>query len=191
MILPETIAAMKRDGAINAGILHYLAFKGNATYLWMGSGPLKTADKIVWTGIGEAVTVEGGGQQAGFVANNLTLTLAASEDVITDELVAAAINSETQVYGRRYVMYLQFFDAEWQPTDNYRAIYSGVMDRMSFKHSADLRQLILNVESPFVRRRSPRLETFSFTAQKSKFPDDMMLEFMSDLKNKTVRWPDY
>ena len=191
MKFPAAIAAMERDGSINAGILHYLAFKQNAHYLWMGSGPLTTADGNVWDGIGDIVTIEGGGQQAGFVASNLTLTLAAGADIITDDLVQAAINSESVVYGRRYVMYLQFFDADWQPVDGYKAIYSGVMDRMTFRHSADLRELTLNIESPFVRRRAPRLETFSYTAQRSKYPDDLGLEFISGLKNKTVKWPDY
>jgi len=191
MRFPEAIAVMRAGGRINAGVLHFMDFKDDPRRAWMGRGPLVTYDGKTWDGIGDVVTVSGGGQQVGVVANNMTLTFAASEDVITDDLVAKAIDSEAQVFGRRYLMAVQFFDEDWQPVDQYRVIYAGVMDRMSFRHSASERILTLNIESPFVRRRTPRLETFSDRDQKSKYPNDKALEFISSLKDKTVLWPKY
>jgi len=156
MRFPDAIATMKAGGRINAAILHYLGFTSGAMRVWQGFGSIETADGLTWNGIGDVVTVDGGGQQAGLVANNITLTLAAGSDDLTDDLVQKAIASEAEVYGRRYFMAVQFMDGGWQPVDTYRAIYVGVMDRMTFKRSADLRQITLNVESPFVRRRTPR-----------------------------------
>ena len=191
MRFPESIATMRAGGRINAGVLHFMDFADDPTYLWMGFGDLVTTNGLLWRGMGDAVTIEGGGQQIGVVANNLSITLAGSSDVITDDFTAKALESETQVYGRRYRMYIQFFTEDWQPADSYRTIYVGVMDRMTFKRSADLRQITLNIESPFVRRRVPRLELFSDRDQKSKYPTDRALEFMSDLKQKSVDWPKY
>jgi hypothetical protein len=191
MRLPETIAVMRAGGRINAGILHFMDFKDDPHYCWMGFGDLVTKDGITWKGIGDVVSMEGGGQQAGIIANNLTLTLAGSSDLITDEMIARALDSENQVYGRRYFTAIQFFTEDWQPTDSYRVIYVGVMDRMSFKRSATQREISLNIESPFVRRRVPRLELFTDRDQRSKYPDDLMFEFISGLRDKAVQWPKF
>lgn len=191
MRFPAAIAHMRAGGTINANVLHYLGFASGAMRVWHGFGPLVTTDGRTWDGIGDVVTIEGGGQQQGVVATNLTLTLAAGSDLLTDDLIAKALDSENEVYGRRYFMAVQFFDEAWQPVDDYRAIYVGAMDRMSFKRSADVRQIVLNIESAFVRRRTPRLQMFSDRDQKSKYPTDKGLEFMSSLKNKTVTWPKF
>lgn len=191
MRFPEAIATMKAGGTINASVLHFLDFTSGAMRVWHGFGPLVTADGHTWSGIGEVVSIEGGGQQAGVVATNLTLTLAADSDLVTDDMVARALASETEVYGRRYYMALQFFNEAWQPVDSYRVVYVGVMDRMTFKRNRDLRQITLNVESPFVRRRTPRLQTFSDRDQRSRYPTDKGLEFISSLKDKTVTWPKF
>lgn len=191
MRLPETIAVMRAGGRINAGILHFMDFLDDPHYAWMGFGDVVTSDGLTWKGLGEVVSMQGGGQQAGVVANNLTLTVAGDSDLISDDLIAKAIGSEAQVYGRRYFTAIQFFDEDWLPTDSYRVIYVGVMDRMAFKRSATVREISLNIESPFVRRRVPRLELFTDRDQRSKFPADRMFEFISGLKDKAVQWPKF
>jgi hypothetical protein len=191
MRFPEAIAHMRAGGTINASVLHYLGFASQPMRVWHGAGELVTPDGYRWQGIGDVVSIEGGGQQLGVVATNLTLTMAASSDLMTDDMIARALESEAEVYGRRYFMAIQFFNEHWQPVDAYRAVYVGVMDRMTFKRSPGLRQITLNIESPFVRRRTPRLQTFSDRDQKSRFANDKGLEFISSLKDKTVIWPKF
>lgn len=191
MRFPAAIAHMRAGGTLNANVLHYLGFTSEPKRVWHGFGELVTPDGRAWQGVGEVVSIEGGGQQQGVVATNMTLTLAAGSDLLTDELIATALDSEDEVYGRLYFQAIQFFDEDWQPVDDYRAIYVGAMDRMSFKRSSTLRQIILNIESAFVRRRTPRLQMFSDRDQKSRFANDRGLEFMSSLKNKTVLWPKF
>lgn len=191
MSFPTAVETMRAGGSINAGILHYLNFTSGAKRVWHGFGTLRTSDGLSWDGVGDVVTIEGGGQQAGVVASNMTLTVAANSDLLTDDIVAAALDSETEVYGRLYYMGLQFFDQDWQPVDPYRVIYVGVMDRMTFKRTADLRQIVLNVESQFVRRRTARIETFSYTDQQSKYVADKAFEFVSGNAAKNPIWPKY
>jgi hypothetical protein len=188
---PEAIALMRAGGTLNAGVLHFMDFTSGAMRTWNGFGDLVTSDGASWRGLGDVVSIEGGGQQAGVVATNMTLALAADSDLLTDDMVSRALNSETEVYGRRYFMGIQFFDEDWQPVDDYRVIFVGVMDRMTFRRTVEQRQIALNVESPFVRRRTPRLQTLSDRDQKSRFPDDHGLEFVSSLKSKTVKWPKF
>ena len=185
--MPEAIALMRAGGNLNIAVLHYLAFANGPAYRWQGFGPF-TTQGITYLGIGDIVSIEGGGQQAGVVANNVTITMAAGSDLLTDPLLIRVMQQQTLVKGYRYTMSLQFCDEKWQPVDTPRVVYVGVMDQMTVKRSPEVRQIILNVESPFVRRRVPRLETFSDRDQKSKYPNDRGLEFQSGLKNKMVSW---
>lgn len=187
MRMPEAIALMRAGGTLNVAVLHYLAFGDGAAYLWQGFGPL-TTQGITYQGIGDVVSVEGGGQQAGVIANNLTITLAAGSDLLTDPLLTRVLEQQLLVKGREYSMSLQFCDEQWQPIDTPRVIFVGAMDQMTIKRTPGTRAIILNVESFFVRRRVPRLETFSDRDQKSKYPNDKGLEFQSGLKNKMVTW---
>jgi hypothetical protein len=188
---PDSIAEMRRTGAINASILHFMDFKNDPHYAWMGTGDLKTLDGKVWRGIGEVVTMQGGGQQVGLIANNMTLTMAGNSDLLTDDLVSKTLDGANQIYGQRYFAAVQFFDENWQPTDNYRVFYVGVMDKMTYKKNADQRLITLNIESVFVRRRAPRLEMFTDRSQKNDYPTDRGLEFVSALKTRTVLFPKY
>jgi hypothetical protein len=190
MRMPEAVALMRAGGELNIAVLHTLEFADGTEYVWQGVGPL-VAGGITYQGIGDVVNVDGTGQQAGVVAGNLTITLAGASDLLTDPLLIRVMEQQTLVKGRRYVMGLQFCDEGWQPVDTARIVYVGVMDQMTVKWTPDLRQVILNVESPFVRRRVPRLETFSDRDQKSKFPTDKGLENVSGLKDKIVKWPKY
>jgi len=191
MRFPTAVTTMRAGGKLNAGVLHYMNFSSGLKRVWHGFGTLRTTDGAMWDGVGDVVTIDGGGQQSGVVASNMTLTVAATSDLLTDEIVAAALASETEVYGRLYYMAIQFFDEDWQPVDTYRVVYVGTMDRMTFKRNADLRQITLNVESPFVRRRTPRLETFSDRDQRAKFPTDEAFEFISGNAAKNPIWPKY
>ena len=187
MKMPEAIALMRAGGTLNVAVLHYLNFADGAAYLWQGFGPL-TTQGITYQGIGDVVSVEGMAQQAGVVATNLTITLAAGSDLLTDPLLTRVLSQQSLVKGREYQMSLQFCDEKWQPVDTPRVVFVGAMDQMQIKRTPETRQVILNVESFFVRRRVPRLETFSDRDQKSKYPNDKGMEFQSGLKNKIVTW---
>ena len=182
---------MRRTGHINASVLHYLAFKNDPHFLWIGYGTLTTLDGRVWKGIGEVVSMQGGGQQVGLVANNMTLTLAGDSDLLTDAIIAKTLDTSNQVYGQRYFAAIQFFDEYWQPVDDYKIFYIGVMDKMTYRKSVAQRSISLNIESAFVRRRAPRLEMFTDRSQKNDYPSDRGLEFVSSLKTRTVLFPNY
>lgn len=191
MKFPDIVAYMATGGKISAAKLHFMAFKNNPQWAWEGFGPLTTYDGQAWQGVGDVVMTEGGGYQAGTIAGNLKVTVAASEDSLPDKIVQAAINSENEVYGRRYFQGVQYFDEASQALGPFITVFVGVMDRMSIRHSADTREITLNVESPFVRRRTARVSYFSDADQRLRDPADRGFEFVSTLANKTVAWPKY
>lgn len=191
MRFPALVQAMAAGGKITAAKLHYFGFKDDPKWCWEGFGPLTTYDGQVWQGIGDVVSTDGGGYQAGIVAGNLQVNIATTVEGLPDAIVQAAINSEAQVYGRRYFQAVQYFDENQAIIGQFIAIFVGVMDRMTFKQSADLRQITLNVESPLVRRRTARVQYFSDLDQRRRDATDMAFEFSSTLQNKTVSWPKY
>ncbi len=191
MRFPDLVQAMAEGGRITAAKLHYFDFKDAPVWAWEGFGPLRTYDNQLWQGIGDVVSTEGGGYQAGIVAANLQVNIATSVDGLPDEIVQAALNSESQVYGRRYFQAVQYFDDDLNIIGQFIALFVGVMDRMTFKQSADIRQITLNVESPLVRRRTARVQYFSDVDQRKRDADDRAFEFISALRDKTVSWPKY
>jgi hypothetical protein len=108
---------------------------------------------------------------------------------MTDDIINAGLHSDVEVYGRQYFQAIQFFDQNNRPIDTFRASFVGMMDTITFSQSAGVRRLVLNVEGPFVRRRSPRVEYFSDADQKRRLSTDRGLEFISGLVRKSVQWP--
>jgi len=189
MKMPDVIAAMRAEGRINAGRLVYFGFANDPYFCFMGFGNVTTTDGQLWKGLGDAVTIDGIGQVAGTVANNVTVRLAHSSEVITDPMIQKTINAPSLVKGRRFFTAVQFFDRAWQPVGKYLTTYVGIMDKMTVHSGGDLREIILNVESPLVRRRTPRPSNFDDRDQKYLYPNDRAFEFISGLKEKVVQWP--
>jgi hypothetical protein len=187
--MPAAIATMRAGGRINAAQLLYFDFKDQPMFTFMGFGEIKSLDGQTWKGTGDAVSIEGIGQVAGTIANNVTVRLAHNSDVITDPAIQRTINSSTLVKGRRFFTAIQFMDEAWQPLGQFLTTFVGVMDKMTVHANADLREIILNVENPLVRRRIARPSNFDDRDQKSLYPNDRAFEFISGLKNKTVQWP--
>jgi hypothetical protein len=191
MRFPAAIALMKAGGSIKASRLHYFDFANGEKFCWEGFGPVTTYDGKIWQGVGDVVTMEGGAQSSGTSANNLKIKLALSKDELTDPLMQATIDSEAMVYGRRYFTAIQFFGQDDQPVDRFYPTFIGVMDRISFRAGGNSREITLNIESPFVRKKTPRLEYYTDTDQKRNYPDDRFFEFISSLITKSVKWPTY
>jgi hypothetical protein len=184
MKFPDAIAEMRRSGKLNASVLVYMAFKDDPQAVWLGIGDLKTLNDIVWTGVGTAVNIEGGAQQAGLASPNLNITLAA-----TAEMIQKAKDSYTVISGRRISVAVQFFGEAWQPVDNYIPIYNGLMDRVSFQREADKKTITLYCESPFVRKHSPRIQYWTAADQNVKYPGDRLFDTVAGLQDKIIIWP--
>ena len=191
MKFPDVVHVMRQGGRIVAQRLHYFDFASGPVHAWEGFGEFVSVDGRTWKGAGPVVRVEGGGYASGLAANNLKLTVAISKDDISDAIIRAATNSNSDVYGRRYFTAVQFFDDQGQPLDNYHPYFIGVMDRMTYRATATTREITLNVEGPFVRKKTPRLLYFTDRDQRRRKANDGFLQFISTLQSKAVTWPKY
>lgn len=191
MMFPETMQAMREGRRVSVQRLHYFDFKSGPVHAWEGFGDFISHDGRTWTGAGPVVRVEGGGYSSGLAAGNLKLTVSIERDDVSDQIINAAINSQEEVYGRRYFTAFQFFDDDLQKLDPYRPYFIGVMDRMTYRATAVTRELTLNIEGPFVRKKTPRLMYFTDRDQRRRKSNDGFLQYISTLQSKAVTWPKY
>jgi hypothetical protein len=190
MRFPEAIRIMAQGRRIKASRIHFMDFRSVPKWIWEGRGKLKTADGQVWDGTGVVIGVSGGSYQAGATAANMELSLAAKKDDLSDDLIASGVNSESEVYGRRYLQGIQLFTKKNKPVDQFFVSFLGFMDYVKFAHDKTKRSLTLNVESAFVRKRAARVRYFSDADQKSwRDPNDKFFEWISGLKDKNFPWP--
>jgi hypothetical protein len=185
------MAALKEGRRVTIQRLHYFDFASGVVQCWEGMGDFISKDDRTWTGAGPVVKVEGGGYGSGLSAGNLKIGVEIGKDDISDRVMNAAINSKQEIYGRRYFSAFQFFGDDLQPLDLYRPYYIGVMDRIIYRATATSRELSLNIEGPFVRKKTPRLMYFTDRDQRRRKADDGFLQFTSTLASKAVVWPKY
>jgi hypothetical protein len=189
---PEVIATMRAGGRITVARLHYFDFASGPVRLWEGFGPLTTVSTgEVWQGDGKVLRIEGGGQASGLFSANMKLSVALDENANTDPIVKAVLSAQSEIYGRRYFCALQFFNEAQRSVDGYKPYFVGAMDSVSYKATATTREVTLNIEGPFVRKKNPRVTYFSDRDHKRRAPDDDFLSRISRLQTKTIQWPKY
>jgi hypothetical protein len=181
MIIPKALALMRAEGRLNVSVLIFMDFVGDPHYMWMGAGNITTPDGQIWKGIGEVVAIKGGAQGVGLSANNATLTITATDDMITKALAAT-----DQVYNRVMFLAVQFFDKDWQPIDAYQIRSLLVMDQFTFAMTKDSATLTLNCEHPFIRRRTPNYRNYSSADQNKVFPNDRLFDGIPDLVSRKL-----
>jgi hypothetical protein len=71
-------------------------------------------------------------------------------------VVTLARNASARVKDRRCTVHVQFFDAASQPLDNPFAVWSGLMDQMTYSGQGPTQRAIsLTAESLWTNRRRP------------------------------------
>jgi hypothetical protein len=185
MRFPTAIAAMRDGGSIRAAILVRLDFKTAPKAVHLGNGNIITLDGTVWTGLGDVISIEGGGQAAGMVAPQMIFTVPA-----TREMLDLADDTANEVYGRFIGVALQFIDENWQAVDSPRVIFTGIMDHMRSQIGRNgTASLKLIAESPFVRRATAIVKSFTDADHQAQYPGDRFFEFVPGLKDKKLAWP--
>lgn len=190
---PQTIAAKLAGREIGASLLCHMDFRVTARSWWMGFGNL-VAGGETWLGTGEMISIDGLDMPVGTTAPRTTFSLSGVDAAI----VNLARNASDRVKDRRCTVYLQFFEiapsdgqvAPWAPLDAPYAIWSGIMDQMTYAaEGPSQRTVTLTAESIWTGRRKPAYGRYTDRDQNARFPGDRGLEQLPDLVQKTIRWP--
>ncbi len=188
-----TVEAYLARRSIAGSILVFMDFVDTPRRWWPGFGDL-VAGGHTWQGTGELITVSGLEQPTGTSAPQTTFTLSG----VDAGIVTLARNAAARVKGRRVVVYLQFFDVEpvnastpaWTNLDAPAAIWTGTMDQMRYSaQGPSSRSVTVTAEGRWTNRNRPPFGLYTNADQIARFSGDRGLEQVTDLENKTIRWP--
>lgn len=182
---PSARATDLKKNLVRADLLVMFDFASGAMRLWQGFGTLHTLDGNDWAGIGELGQI---GDLESTIAGNApqaTFTLSG----VNPSILAEAMNTSDEVYGRDVNVYLQFFDEGFAPLDNPYVAWAGTMDVMHVKQTVETCTIELTAESIFFRRSLPPLGYLSDRDQRRFYPDDHGLAIMPGMVARTVLWP--
>lgn len=185
----STVEAYTAGRSIAGTVLVFMDFVDAPRRWWPGFGSLVVGGQT-WQGTGELISVDGLEQPMGTAAPQTTFTLSGVDSTI----VTLARNSSEKVKGRRVVVYVQFFKLDgmqaWTPLDSPAAVWTGKMDQMKYAaQGPNSRSVTVTAESLWVNRSRPPFGLYSNADQVARFAGDRGLEQVSDLVNKTIRWP--
>lgn len=182
-MLPETVRAIAGGEKVAAATLFQFNFLSRTMRFWDGIGNL-TAGGNEWQGAGRLISASGLEQSIDLSAPQATFKLSP----VTDELIAFAAASESEVTGRPCSVYVQFLSSELTPLDSPVAVWGGIMDVMSFSVGVRDQMISLSAETLFTGRTRATYGYMTDTDQQARYPGDVGMEFMASLINKTVTW---
>lgn len=173
-----------RTGRIGQAALVWMDFAGGAKRWWTGFGNLETAGHT-WQGLGDLIGISPIPTNYDLSAQPVTFTLAC-----TPEMLALAINAKARVRDRTVMVYNQLFAVEamasftatgteiqrGQPLGSPFVMFSGSMQRIPWRATADERTLTLECEGLFFRRNAPPRGRWTDADQKARHPGDRGLE---------------
>lgn len=183
-MMPETVQEMASGNAVSVTRLFEFEFQSSTQRFWDGLNYLETGDGRRWQGAGKLISVSGLEYAENMAAQPASFSLSGA----TPELLAVAINADTEIKNRPCAVYLQFLSAKYTPLDDPIAIWVGRMDTLSFKGNLNNQTLTLNAETLFVERTRSPYGLLTDTDQQARWPGDLGLVFAASLKHKTTNW---
>lgn len=180
----ELIAAVKQGEQARLAWLMLMRFADADVRVWPGVGQI-VAGGQTWLGSNGTIQIKNFSIEHGFIATKLEITLSG----IDAAFQARAEASKAQVQNRRISVYLQGFDSDWQPLGEPLPVWTGLMDRMAHLGSIDSASITLSCETPFATRNRPRAAYYTDADQRERASDDVSLEFISTLEDKSVDQP--
>lgn len=185
-----------RTGNISADYLVFMDFADAPKRWWTGFGDINT-DGHRWQGIGSLINISDIPSSYSPSADQITFTLSS----VTEEMLSLVQNATSRVYGRDVIVYQQFFDVgpvdaaaqPWLPLGAPFAVYSGLMDQMTFKASrasnGDISRVIeLTAEGLFTNRSAPANGRWTDADQKRRYSGDKGCDRMHLYANYSPTW---
>jgi hypothetical protein len=172
-----------------------LEFTGSPVYVWNGFGT-RIFDGKSYFGAGDLGSIEGLEEARSPVSQQVTFTLSTVVDSPAD-LLALALADPDIVQGNLAVVSLQLFDADWQVQGTLIPIYFGIMQPVRVTREAATaesgarRTMVLPTENLWYGRSRPSNGRYTSREQGWRHPGDKFCDYVSQLVNLTINFPDY
>ncbi|MDF1778729.1 MAG: hypothetical protein P1V13_22125 [Rhizobiaceae bacterium] len=185
-----TIQAVSRGHRVHCEVLGEFQFTGGTMYLHNQGGVFQSNDPttgaletIQWLGLQGLAKVSNLGASRLGNARSVTSTLNATDATIKEYFADQA----TEIRGRRFRFWGQFYDADLQPLDPRFHIYTGIGDRLRMqKTGPKVRTITLMLEDMFVRRRRSASSMVTQSDQIRRDPDSSGFIYVPEMVDKTI-----
>lgn len=153
-------------------------------------GPTQTLDGKIWRGFGGLGSIGALTQPVNGSAPSLTMKLSGVEP----DFANRARGERNEYYNRPVVIYIQFFDEDWQCLDNPYALAFARMTTLKSSMKTDddgtkTYDVTLTADSPFSGRRRPAYSYWTDQDQQLRYPGDKGLERAATINNKLIKFP--
>ena len=170
-------------------------FVSETVYAWNGHYPLIVGANTYqpMRGIG---SIEGLGLSAGGTSDFVTVTLNGLPDADPDFL-ALALASNDEVIQQPLTIYLELFDADWQPVGSPIFVFSGFMQPPKVTRTpmqgdqGSVQSITVTAENVFYNRAKPANGRNTDRDQQARSPGDKFFGFVASLLAKQVKYPDH
>jgi len=174
----EPIAGLE-DGVFYPFFAVELLFDSAPIRMWTGQGEA-TIDGNTYIGAGQLLSISSVEETSEIAVKGADIVLSG----INSEVISLALQSTYQ--GR--VCNIYFGPASGNTFTSLTQIFSGYMDEMNISEGPDTGTIELKVENKLIDLERARVARYTSGYQKSRYPNDLGLDFVESLQNKDVPW---
>jgi hypothetical protein len=185
----ETIKLAARGHRPSCAVLGEFMFASGTMYLHNNAGILQSKDvngaieAIEWKGLQGLARVSGLGASKIGNARQVTCSL----DITDVEIREKFADQQTDVRGRLFRFWCQFYDEDRQPLDARFHIYTGTGDRLRMKKiGPSSRSIELLLEDFFVRRRRSANSMVTHSDQQIRDPGSTGFIYVNQMVDQTL-----
>ena len=178
--LPTQLIGNLSDGTIFPFFAVEFNFDDNPIRIWTGTGTL-SLNGFDWVGSGELLSISSIDETSELAVKGATLNMSG----IPSELLSLAISEPYQ--GRICNIYFGLMDQDLG-TNSLTQIFSGYMDQMEITEGGDTSSIEMRIENKLIDLERARIARFTSGYQKSKYPNDLGLDFVESLQDRKLAW---
>ena len=156
-------------------------FDSETVRVWTGYGDL-TWDNKTWLGTGTFINISSVEESYEIKANGITVTLSG----VPSDMLSLALTEQYQ--GREFNLYMGALNEDHTVIASPIVIFSGIMDTMNIQDMDEDSRISLNVENRLVDLERARIYRYTSEDQKSVYPSDKGLDFVTSLQDQSVVW---
>tara|TARA_B110000259_G_scaffold4352_1_gene4930 strand:+ start:7767 stop:8399 length:633 start_codon:yes stop_codon:yes gene_type:complete len=201
-LTPNTITAIEQPEVFPFFAVE-LQFDGNIISMWTGQGTLVLSDGSEWVGLGQLLSISAIEETSEMAVKGASISLSG----IPSSLLSLALSEPYQ--GRVAKIYfgtlspsgglLQQDGAYILQQDGskilvetgekgFNELFSGYMDQMNIEEGGDTSTIEMAVENKLIDLERARVARFTSGYQKSKYPNDLGMDFIEGLQDKKLSW---
>ena len=165
--------------SLNPFIAIDLAFDSGNVRLWNGYGEI-TIGSDTYTGAGSLLAISSVEETGEIAARGVTMTLTG----ISSDLISVALSENYQ--NRSAKIYIGTI-SDTNTISSYQ-LFGGRLDVMNIEEAGETATISVTAENRLIDLERPRSRRFTSEDQKSLYPNDLGLDYVNDLQDKTLDW---